>query len=59
MPTQATVVGVLIEVPAMLMLVKICMKPESWFSQRLPIAILLPLWSPSGLEGDEYFGEFL
>lgn len=28
----ATVVGVLIEVPVMLMLVKICLKTESWFS---------------------------
>jgi len=30
----ATVVGVLIEVPLMLMLVKICLKTQSWFTQR-------------------------
>ncbi|MFC1453333.1 ACR3 family arsenite efflux transporter [Verrucomicrobiota bacterium] len=29
----ATVVGVLIEVPVMLMLVKICLRTESWFAQ--------------------------
>lgn len=29
----ATVVGVLIEVPVMLMLVKICLKTEHWFSE--------------------------
>jgi len=28
----ATVVGVLIEVPLMLMLVKICLKTDHWFS---------------------------
>jgi arsenite transporter len=28
----ATVVGVLIEVPVMLMLVKICLKTDHWFS---------------------------
>jgi ACR3 family arsenite transporter len=28
----ATVVGVLIEVPAMLLLVKICLNTRSWFS---------------------------
>jgi len=30
----ATVVGVLIEVPVMLMLVKVCLKTQSWFSQE-------------------------
>ncbi len=30
----ATVVGVLIEVPVMLMLVKICLKTDHWFSQK-------------------------
>jgi len=30
----ATVVGVLIEVPVMLMLVKICLKTKSWFGCR-------------------------
>jgi ACR3 family arsenite transporter len=30
----ATVVGVLIEVPVMLMLVKICLKTQSWFTER-------------------------
>ncbi|MHC4186475.1 MAG: ACR3 family arsenite efflux transporter [Planctomycetota bacterium] len=30
----ATVVGVLIEVPVMLMLVKICLRTQSWFSAR-------------------------
>jgi ACR3 family arsenite transporter len=29
----ATVVGVLIEVPVMLMLVKICLKTSNWFGQ--------------------------
>jgi ACR3 family arsenite transporter len=29
----ATVVGVLIEVPLMLMLVKICLRTQSWFSR--------------------------
>ena len=33
----ATVVGVLIEVPAMLMLVKICLKTTHWFSHRVPV----------------------
>ena len=32
----ATVVGVLIEVPVMLMLVKICLNTTHWFSQRVP-----------------------
>jgi len=32
----ATVVGVLIEVPVMLMLVKICLKTQSWFAQEAP-----------------------
>jgi len=32
----ATVVGVLIEVPVMLMLVKICLKTTHWFSQGVP-----------------------
>lgn len=32
----ATVVGVLIEVPVMLMLVKICLKTTRWFSQGVP-----------------------
>ena len=32
----ATVVGVLIEVPVMLMLVKICLNTRSWFSQERP-----------------------
>ena len=30
----ATVVGVLIEVPVMLMLVKVCLKTQGWFSPR-------------------------
>jgi len=30
----ATVVGVLIEVPVMLMLVRICVKTEGWFARR-------------------------
>ena len=30
----ATVVGVLIEVPVMLMLVKICLKTQHWFNRR-------------------------
>ncbi|MFQ6003351.1 MAG: arsenic resistance protein, partial [Candidatus Zixiibacteriota bacterium] len=30
----ATVVGVLIEVPVMLMLVKICLRTQSWFTQK-------------------------
>ncbi len=30
----ATVVGVLIEVPVMLMLVKICLKTDHWFSSK-------------------------
>jgi ACR3 family arsenite transporter len=34
----ATVVGVLIEVPVMLMLVRICMKTQNWF-QTEPIGI--------------------
>jgi ACR3 family arsenite transporter len=33
----ATVVGVLIEVPVMLMLVKICLKTPNWFSRKLPM----------------------
>jgi len=32
----ATVIGVLIEVPVMLMLVKICLNTTHWFSQRVP-----------------------
>ena len=32
----ATVVGVLIEVPVMLMLVKICLKTQNWFQPRMP-----------------------
>jgi len=32
----ATVVGVLIEVPVMLMLVKICLKTEGWFATPKP-----------------------
>ena len=31
--TLATVVGVLIEVPVMLMLVRICLKTQAWFPQ--------------------------
>jgi ACR3 family arsenite transporter len=31
----ATVVGVLIEVPVMLILVKICLKTQYWFADRL------------------------
>ena len=34
----ATVVGVLIEVPVMLMLVKICLKTQSWFGRAEPSA---------------------
>ncbi len=35
----ATVVGVLIEVPVMLMLVKICLRTSSWFgTETAPIA---------------------
>ena len=30
----ATVVGVLIEVPVMLMLVKICLRTQHWFDSR-------------------------
>ena len=30
----ATVVGVLIEVPVMLMLVRICLRTTGWFAQR-------------------------
>ncbi len=30
----ATVVGVLIEVPVMLMLVKVCLKTRGWFGTR-------------------------
>ena len=30
----ATVVGVLIEVPLMLMLVRICLKTQSWFNYK-------------------------
>ena len=33
----ATVVGVLIEVPVMLMLVKICLNTTHWFSYRVPV----------------------
>jgi len=33
----ATVVGVLIEVPVMLMLVKICLKTQHWFRDEMPI----------------------
>ena len=33
----ATVVGVLIEVPVMLMLVKICLKTQGWFSTDKPV----------------------
>ncbi|UCG63359.1 MAG: ACR3 family arsenite efflux transporter [Deltaproteobacteria bacterium] len=33
----ATVVGVLIEVPVMLMLVKICLNTTRWFSHRAPV----------------------
>lgn len=33
----ATVVGVLIEVPVMLMLVKICLNTTHWFSPRVPV----------------------
>jgi ACR3 family arsenite transporter len=33
----ATVVGVLIEVPVMLMLVKICLNTTHWFSHRAPV----------------------
>ena len=33
----ATVVGVLIEVPVMLMLVKICLNTTHWFSHRVPV----------------------
>jgi ACR3 family arsenite transporter len=33
----ATVVGVLIEVPVMLMLVRICLNTTHWFSQRVPV----------------------
>jgi ACR3 family arsenite transporter len=33
----ATVVGVLIEVPVMLMLVKICLNTTHWFSPRMPV----------------------
>jgi ACR3 family arsenite transporter len=33
----ATVVGVLIEVPVMLMLVKICLKTTHWFSHKAPV----------------------
>jgi ACR3 family arsenite transporter len=32
----ATVVGVLIEVPVMLLLVRICLKTQGWFAPRLP-----------------------
>ena len=32
----ATVVGVLIEVPVMLWLVRICIRTEHWFSVELP-----------------------
>ncbi len=34
----ATVVGVLIEVPVMLMLVRICLKTTRWFPQTAPAA---------------------
>jgi len=34
----ATVVGVLIEVPVMLMLVKICLRTQNWFSQQGTLA---------------------
>jgi len=34
----ATVVGVLIEVPVMLMLVKICLKTQNWFGRAEPSA---------------------
>jgi ACR3 family arsenite transporter len=33
----ATVVGVLIEVPVMLMLVKICLKTQAWFPKTQPV----------------------
>ena len=33
----ATVVGVLIEVPVMLMLVKICLRTQAWFPPRRPV----------------------
>ena len=33
----ATVVGVLIEVPVMLMLVKICLNSTHWFSRKVPV----------------------
>jgi ACR3 family arsenite transporter len=36
----ATVVGVLIEVPVMLMLVKICLRTQGWFSAGLPASEL-------------------
>ncbi|UCD49499.1 MAG: arsenic resistance protein, partial [Phycisphaerales bacterium] len=32
----ATVVGVLIEVPVMLMLVKVCLKTQTWFPEKAP-----------------------
>ncbi len=34
----ATVVGVLIEVPVMLMLVRICLRTQGWFRQRVAAA---------------------
>ena len=33
----ATVVGVLIEVPVMLLLVRICIRTRNWFAPRLPV----------------------
>jgi len=43
----ATVVGVLIEVPVMLMLVKICLKTEGWFATRTREASRPPSLSAS------------
>ncbi len=44
----ATVVGVLIEVPVMLMLVRICLRTRRWFPQHEPAAVPTPVGRRAG-----------
>ncbi|MDZ7617213.1 MAG: ACR3 family arsenite efflux transporter [Patescibacteria group bacterium] len=47
----ATVVGVLIEVPVMLMLVKVCLRTKGWFARAAPSAETAPPLGGNGTQG--------
>ncbi|MDI6451043.1 ACR3 family arsenite efflux transporter [Anaerobaca lacustris] len=46
----ATVVGVLIEVPVMLMLVKVCLRTQDWFGNRMGAAYPISLETPAAAD---------